>query len=257
MYNYLFQLISGFDVETLKQELHKKGLKDIYVIEEDATGIVLIGGHSRKKIHTENALLIEEKLSVKWEDQWALFAQDFKDGRAHINLAPFGVEKTLLLEPGAGFGDLSHPTTNLMLEMMKGRVEDQTVIDIGTGSGILTLAAVLLGARQGIGIDIDSKAISHAKKNAQINHLESVTKFSKKLPKKIPPSVFLMNMILREQKELDSSQFNAFANTWIVSGILKEQKKEYLKLSKSWGWSLMEEFSRDEWMGWVFSFSKR
>lgn len=251
MFNYLFQILS--DVGKIKSELHKKGLKDIYIIEEDATGTILIGGRSRKKIHTEKALLIEEKSSVNWEDQWSLFAQDFKDGKAHINLSPFGVEKTLLLLPGAGFGDLSHPTTNLMLEMMKRRVADQTIVDIGTGSGILTLAAVLLGARLGIGIDIDPKAIAHAKKNAELNNLKTVTKFSKKLPKKVAKSVFLMNMILPEQRELDPSRFNAHASTWIVSGILKDQKKEYLKQAKSWGWSPIEEFSRDEWMGWVFS----
>lgn len=250
MFNYLFQIISVTDVEVVKAELHKKGLKDIYFIEEDATGIIFIGGHSRKKIRTDRALLIEEKLSVKWEDQWSLFAQDFKDGKAHVNLSQFGVDKTLLLLPGPGFGDLSHPTTNLMLEMMKGRMMNESIVDIGSGSGILTLAALLLGAKSGIGIDIDPQAIAHAKKNAKLNGLNA--KFVKKLPK-ISSSIFLMNMILPEQKELDPIRFNANAKLWIVSGILAMQKKEYLKLAAKWGWRPIEEFSRDDWMGWIFS----
>lgn len=249
MFNYLFQIISDADIGIVKAELHKKGLKDIYLIEEDATGTVLIGGHSRKKIRTDYALLLEEKLSVKWEDQWALFAQDFKEGKSHVNLSQFGADKTLLLLPGPGFGDLSHPTTQLMLEMMKGKVKDESVVDIGTGSGILTLAAILLGATVGIGIDIDPQAIAHAKKNAKLNELDA--KFSKKLPK-ISSSIFLMNMILPEQRELNPAQFNAWAKLWIVSGILADQKKEYLKITKQWGWRPIEEFSSEGWMGWIF-----
>ena len=111
MNNYLFEIIEPFTIEDIEAELQKKGLKDIYIIEEGGEGKVWIGGHSRKKIETDKALLIEEKSTVNWEDQWALFAEDFKEGKAHINLSPFGVEKTLLLTPGAGFGDLSHPTT--------------------------------------------------------------------------------------------------------------------------------------------------
>lgn len=254
MYNYLFQILSPFSIEEVEIELIKKGLKDTYVIEEDGEGQIFVGGRSRKKIRTEKALLIDEKNEVDWQDQWAHFAEDFKEGKAHINLSPFGVEKTLFLTPGAGFGDLSHPTTYLMLEMMKGRVERQTVVDIGAGSGILTLAAVMMGADFGIGIDIDPKAVAHAKENAKLNHLESHTKFSKNLPKKLASeNLFLMNMILPEQMAFDPSRYNGFAKNWIVSGILAEQKKEYFKQTSKWGWHLIQEHSRSEWIGAVFS----
>lgn len=254
MKNYLFQMIDGYDLEDVENELQKKGLQDTYIIQDDATGETFIGGRSRKKIASDKTLLIEEKASVNWEDQWALFAEDFKNGKSHINLSSFGVEKTLYLLPGAGFGDLSHPTTYLMLEMMKGKVEDQTIVDIGTGSGILTLAGVLLGARYGMGIDIDNEAIKHAKKNAKLNSLTTQTKFSKTLPKKLPKSsIFLMNMIFPEQRQFDPSRLNKAASTWIVSGILMEQKHEYLKQAKTWGWRLIKEYNRSEWLGFVFS----
>lgn len=247
MYNYLFQIISGNDIGQVEAELHKKGLKDIYLIEEDGSGTILMGGHSTKKISTQKAILLEEKSAVNWEDQWSLFAHDFKDGKAHIKIS----DKTLLLLPGPGFGDLSHPTTQLMLEMMKGKVKDESVIDIGSGSGILTLASLLLGAKSAVGIDIDKQAISHAKKNAKLNHLKA--RFVKTVPEKICPSIFLMNLILPEQKQVNPSQFNPFAKHWMVSGILSEQKREYLHLIKSWGWKLKDECSRDDWMGWIFS----
>lgn len=254
MYNYLFRVIDPFPVEEIENELIKKGLKDIYIIQNDGDGQIFIGGRSPKKIRPKNALLVEENSAVNWEDQWALFSEDFKEGKAHINLSPFGVENTLLLTPGAGFGDLSHPTTYLMLEIMKGRVDGKKIVDIGTGSGILTLAAVMLGADFGIGIDIDKEAIAHAKKNAKLNHLESQTKFSKNLPKKLSPyNIFLMNMILPEQRIFDPSRFNAYAKTWIVSGILAEQKNEYLRQASEWGWNLVLERSKSEWIGFLFS----
>ncbi|HSX13382.1 MAG TPA: 50S ribosomal protein L11 methyltransferase [Chlamydiales bacterium] len=247
MYNYLFQIISEHDIEVVKQELHQKGLKSIYFIEEDATGTIFIGGQTRKKISTKKAFLIEEKAAVNWEDQWSMFAHDFKEGKAHIKIS----DKTLLLLPGPGFGDLSHPTTQLMIEMMQERICNESVIDIGSGSGILTLAALLLDAKSAIGIEIDAAAIKHAKKNAKLNGLKA--KFVKTIPKNIPPSVCLMNMILPEQKDLDPTHFNPFAKLWIVSGVLSEQKNEYLMLAKKWGWTLVKEFSRDDWMGWIFS----
>jgi ribosomal protein L11 methyltransferase len=247
VYNYLFQLISEHEMEQVRNELHKKGLKDIYFIEEDGTGTILIGGHSTKKIRTQKAILLEEKSAVNWEDQWSRFAHDFKDGKAHIKIA----DKTLLLLPGPGFGDLSHPTTQLMLDMMREKVQNESIVDIGSGSGILTLASLLLGAKSAIGVEIDKQAIKHAKKNAELNHLKA--RFVKAVPKKIPPSIFLMNMILPEQVQVNPSQFNALANYWIVSGILSEQKRDYLQLTKNWGWKLKDEFCRDDWLGLIFS----
>ncbi len=60
-------------------------------------------------------------------------------------------------------------------------------------------------------------------------------------------------MIFLEQQELDPTRFNPYAKLWIVSGILVEQKKKYLKKPKKRGWHPIEEFSRGDWMGWIFS----
>jgi len=194
--------------------------------------------------------------SVDWNQQWELFAENFFNGKAHIDLSKFGVAKTLLLLPGPGFGDLSHPTTYLMLKMMKGRVRDESIVDIGSGSGILSLAALLLGANKAIGIDIDTSAIKHAKENAKINNLKA--QFSKTLPKNLAnEQIFLMNMIFPEQKSLNPKKLNDFAKLWIVSGILVEQKKEYLLQANKWGWTPLSEHRKGEWMGWIFDASFR
>ncbi len=87
------------------------------------------------------------------------------------------LKKTLLLKPGPGFGDLSHPTTSLMLKLMKlnlASMQAGAVLDVGSGSGILALAASLLGSGDVAGIDIDREANRHARKNARLNCLAHV-----------------------------------------------------------------------------------
>lgn len=256
MKSYLYRLIEGESIEDAEQELAQKGLEAIYVIEDDATGEILIGGFAKKPLEVKRALLVETKEGVDWENQWELFAEDFREGKAHIDLSKFGGKGTLELLPGAGFGDLSHPTTYLMLELMKGRMKGETVIDIGTGSGILALAALKLGAKSAIGIDIDDAALKHARKNAKANGLS--IQFAKKLPKKLPAaSIFLFNMILPEQKIVGPDAFNRFAKLWIVSGVLKEQKTAYLKQAAKWGWTLDSSAERSGWLAFTFSAAKQ
>ncbi|HAB99915.1 MAG TPA: hypothetical protein DCE71_08850, partial [Parachlamydiales bacterium] len=195
--------------------------------------------------------------NVDCEEQWALFAENFSEGKAHINLSRFGKEKTLLLTAGPGFGDLSHPTTALMLEMMQGRVENESILDIGTGSGILSLAALLLGASSAIGIDIASDALNHARLNAKANQLKA--RFVKTLPKDAPPSnICLLNMIFPEQKTALRSidKYNQLAKLWITSGILQEQKNTYLEWTNSCGWHLEEEHQKEQWLGFIFTIKK-
>jgi len=246
---YLFRILDGASLEEVQEELEKKGLRDAFVIEDDSIGEIFIGGHSKKLIETKKTVLVEEKKAeVDWNEQWSLFAENFSEGKAHIELG----EKTLLLTPGAGFGDLSHPTTYLMLEMMKGQVAGESVIDIGTGSGILALSALLLGAKSAIGIDIDPAAIKHAKENAKLNHLK--TKFAKALPKNLSQNnILLMNMIFPEQQEFQPDRLNSIAKLWIVSGILESQKIDYLRQGREWGWNLQSEHQRLEWCGFIFS----
>lgn len=249
---YLFKIL---DPKTAKNELLSKGLKDLYELKDAETKEHFIGGRSAKKpTRLKASKLVEERPeTIDWEEQWSLFAENFSEGKAEIDLSRFGGKKILSLLPGPGFGDLSHPTTALMLEMMEGRVENESILDIGTGSGILALAALLLNASSAIGIDIEKDALIHARKNAKLNHL--CARFVQKLPSKIPSSnICLLNMILPEQKTVlrQRKTYDRKSKLWITSGILKEQRKEYLALTKSWGWHLEKEYKKDGWLGFIF-----
>jgi len=250
---YLFRLLGDVSIFEAKKELQDLGLQDLYIIEDDSSGEVLLGGMSKnidiKKLRT--CLFVEKIKTVSWSDQWSQFAQDFRDGKAHINLEQFGASHTLLLLPGPGFGDLSHPSTYLMLELMNGCINDEIVLDLGCGSGILSLAALMMGATRAYGIDIDPSAIKHARQNALLNHLEKRARFSAAIPKLKKNPVVCINMILPEQQNLmkENPNLPRKAKLWLASGILKSQRAKALSFINGLGLKVIEEKVRGDWLG--------
>ncbi|TPE54543.1 50S ribosomal protein L11 methyltransferase [Maribrevibacterium harenarium] len=88
----------------------------------------------------------------------------------------------LMLDPGLAFGTGTHPTTALCLEWLDSvDCKNKTVVDYGCGSGILGIAALLLGASNMIGIDIDPQAVEATQANAERNGIEA-SRYEVKLP---------------------------------------------------------------------------
>mgnify|MGYP000116578063 CR=1 FL=1 len=195
-----------------------------------------------------------------WERQWELHGHAFRDGFVNIDVSSFGKNgPEVRLIPGAGFGDLSHPTTQLMIELLSSYIEDHVVIDIGCGSGVLTFVALAMGARFAYGIDIDPEAIAHSVQNARLNLLEGRSRFF--LPEdfrweKSPQEVLiLMNMIQSEQEAAWEALRSLHRQRAIVitSGIRSEEKAHYFKAMEKRGWKLQEDKEKDGWSAAVYS----
>ena len=114
----------------------------------------------------------------------------------------------LKIKPGASFGDGRHPTTRLavrgieyLLRQFESELEytkqQHSVLDIGTGSGILVLAAVTLGIHRGLGIDIDPCARAEARENVALNDLSTRIKISDQYLETINDSFFMVTANLR------------------------------------------------------------
>jgi ribosomal protein L11 methyltransferase len=109
-------------------------------------------------------------------DTWRQFAQPTRISPDLI-ITPTWVsyeaavgERAITIEPGATFGMGDHPTTVLSLQAVEALVRDgDTVLDVGCGSGVLAIAALMLGARQAVGIDINPASVEVSRANAQLN----------------------------------------------------------------------------------------
>lgn len=271
---YIFTLEDHVDADQAWQELESLDWQPLYATEDDQ-GCQQIVVQARDPLPCPSLSLFHypgvssiqpfDLPPIDWEAQWSSNSQYYRDGLLHCDLSLFGPagHEPLLLEPGPGFGDLSHPTTRLVLRMMALHVQGNIVIDIGCGSGILSLAAARWGGSQVWAIDISSEAITHAQANAERNGLQETIAFIDSsdgencLPKleKTDQVVVVMNMIASEQQDalaglpLLLSQAGVH---WITSGILAEQQDDYLEACAGRGWLVQEIVEEDGWLGMHF-----
>lgn len=137
----------------------------------------------------------------------------------------------LRLDPGLAFGTGTHPTTALCLEWLDGQpLKNQSVIDFGCGSGILAIAALLLGAPKAVGTDIDPQALEASRDNADRNGIDPA-RFPVYLPADMPQQaadVVVANILAGPLVAL-APQITTLVKSGgrlALSGILAEQADE-------------------------------
>lgn len=134
------------------------------------------------------------------------------------------------LDPGVAFGTGSHPTTHLCLEWLDANVKpEHEVLDYGCGTGILAIAAKLLGAKRVLGTDIDPQAVEAARDNANMN--ETAAEFF--LPDDMPDGEFdivVANILANPLKILAPALIGRVrtGGRLVLSGVLKPQAEEVI-----------------------------
>ncbi|MDX1456148.1 MAG: 50S ribosomal protein L11 methyltransferase [Marinobacter sp.] len=198
--------------------------------------------------------LVEDK---DWERAWM---DDFKPMKFGDRLwivpswhaAPDPDAANLLLDPGLAFGTGTHPTTALCLAWLDGKdVQDQQVIDYGCGSGILGLAALLLGARHVIGVDTDAQALEASRDNARRNQVED-NRLDLYLPEHEPDTqadVLLANILAQPLISLAGHLASRVkpGGHLVLSGILSNQAREVMEAYEPW-FTMDEPVQQEDWI---------
>lgn len=212
---------------------------------------------------TQWHLIDEEDWASSWKQYWepTEIGDRFLIYPAWLSV-PHETERLLLrLDPGAAFGTGTHPTTQLCLEALEMRIgydnSHPVIADIGCGSGILSIASVLLGAKKVLGVDIDPLAVRSARSNRELNQISADRLIVKK------GSVELLSNLLGGKK-VDGILCNILAEviidlipgisaiaspkSWgIISGILLDQAKPIADTLEQHNWTVATLWKRQDW----------
>ena len=159
----------------------------------------------------------------------------------------------LMLDPGLAFGTGTHPTTAMCLEFLDGEpLEGKHVIDFGCGSGILAIAALLLGAKSALGLDIDPQAIKASGENAERNGVRD--RLSLRLTGGEAPEenekadVLVANILAGPLTELapDIEKLVKKGGHLALSGILAKQADDVRSVYSQW-FEMDEPLIREDW----------
>lgn len=106
-----------------------------------------------------------------WEDRWRAFHRPVRVGRLWVGPpweTPPADALVVVVDPGRAFGTGSHQTTQLCLQTLQ-ELEPGPLLDVGCGSGVLAIAAALLGFAPVLGVDIEEPSIEATRENARVN----------------------------------------------------------------------------------------
>lgn len=201
-------------------------------------------------------LIIEELGDQDWERAWM---DDFHPMRFGNRLwvcpswttPPDENAVNLMLDPGLAFGSGTHPTTALCLEWLDGQqLAGKYVVDYGCGSGILAIAAALLGAQKVIAVDNDPQAITACNDNRTLNGVSAERLITYPPGTEHPPAdIVIANILAGPLEELTPilTRLTKPGGKLILSGVLSDQTASLIASYRPW-FDLAEPTIRDEWV---------
>ncbi|WP_100406743.1 50S ribosomal protein L11 methyltransferase [Bacillus solitudinis] len=209
------------------------GHNKIHLIEVDEEDWATAWKKYYKPVRVSNSITI----SPTWEDY-----------------QPVEGETVIELDPGMAFGTGTHPTTVLCIQSLEKVLSGgEHVIDVGTGSGVLSIAAAKLGAKQVLALDLDEVAVKSALMNVKVNHAEDVISVKQNnLLEHIegPYDVAVANILAEVivQFVQDAAAILKPGGKYITSGIIKRKKQEVKDALVEGGFSIDEVLEMDDWV---------
>lgn len=262
------------DLEQGAREIAHIDLIDEQLLTKDRDHSIIHIYFSSEENYTEAAAYLKERLGAagidfeicrdiineqQWADNWKQFFKCTPVGKRLV-ICPSWEDyenkngKVLLrIDPGAAFGTGTHATTRMCLELLQEFIKGgEQVLDIGCGSGIIGIAAALLGAGQVVGVDIDPVAVKVAKENAAENHVEGKVNFLEgDLTKNIKGKfdVVCANIVADVIISLAKTvgDYLADGGVFICSGIIDLRKDDVLVGLRDNGFEVVVASETDNW----------
>ncbi len=195
-----------------------------------------------------------------WSNAWKKYYHPVQVGE-HLVVCPSWEaydrkpdEVVLILNPGMAFGTGTHDTTRLCMELLEKYITPQdTVLDVGCGSGILAITAALLGANKIIGCDIDEVAVKVAGENAALNGVQDRIAFHQgDLTSQVEGSFQIIcanivaDVIIRLSE--DAGRYLAKDGIFITSGIIDTREQDVLNALEQNGFQVIERRTSGGWV---------
>lgn len=203
--------------------------------------------------------LIEKKDDEDWANNWKKYYKPLEIGKK-LAIVPEWEDydnenrEIIKINPGMAFGTGTHESTYMCLELLEKYVQnDDEIFDIGCGSGILAIAALKLGAKKALAIDIDEKCIDASHENASLNNLEDKMEIEKgnlldvvKGRADLIVSNIIAEIIVDEIKNLKNHMDKD--GIFITSGIIKERRQMVIDALEENGFEIIDELDKNNWV---------
>ena len=257
--------------EQLQQKLQGLSCIKLYLEDTDKTGLAklesLLAALRQKQEYGGLTMTVSTLEETNWEESWKDNYPPQEIGQRLVVL-PYWLANSyeedrlpVILDPGLTFGTGAHPSTQMVMEAMERLVTSgSTCLDLGSGSGILSIAALRLGAKNAIGVDIDPKAEDIARENATYNGFTS------------PEFTAYTGNVTADRKLMDSLRQNQYdlvlvnivadviislapvlpqllsvESTLICSGILDTRLNDVLSALSAAGLTVTATYAKEDW----------
>ena len=209
-----------------------------------------------RNFNVEESVLEEKNWNEEWEKSLnvikvsdrIVIKPSFKDYDIKAD------EIVITIDPKMSFGTGEHQTTKLILRLLEKYIrQGMSVLDAGTGSGILSIAAVKLGAAKALGFDTDEWCYENALENCMLNNVSDQIEIKTGDIKIVPREEYdfiLANIQKNILMELTAEFSKRLKNKGIIllSGLLEEDEKDILEKYTSEGFTHLETIQMDEWI---------
>ena len=218
----------------------------------------------------------KEIADQNWMEAWKQHYKPILIGKRLVILpawmdSPDPDRIAIKIDPGMAFGTGTHPTTQLCLELMEQAMIDLRIsknefrmIDVGCGSGILSIAAIKLGADSALGVDIDSGSIDNARENANTNSIGAelilgVGSVPEILNDKFvirSASLVVANIlapVIIRLFDVGLAELIENGGTILLSGILQEQAQSVIEAAQAQGLRMNERKQIGDWVAFALS----